>query len=71
VARAVAPIRDVVAWMLRWLEPGGLAFVPLRSGTLPPHLEGVGEAGIRRYRVPLGGPEREVWVGKKDAASRP
>jgi hypothetical protein len=53
--------------MLRWLEPGGLLLVPLRTGAGVPEIEGVESLGIRSYRPPLAGRERWVWTGIKPA----
>lgn len=69
VARAAGPIREVVSWILRWLEPGGLALVPTRSGGRVPAPSGAVGLGFRTYRAPLGGPERQVWVGRKDGTA--
>jgi 16S rRNA (guanine527-N7)-methyltransferase len=70
VARAVGRSQDVIPWMLRWLEPGGLALVPIRTGSEPPRPSGAGTLGIRTYRL-TGGAERQVWVGSKGATDRP
>jgi hypothetical protein len=70
VARAVGRSQDVIPWMLRWLEPGGLALVPIRTGSEPPHPSGTRTLGIRTYRL-AGGAERQVWVGSKGATDRP
>jgi 16S rRNA (guanine527-N7)-methyltransferase len=70
VARAVGRLKDVIPWMVRWLEPGGLLLVPIRSGSHPSEPVGAVSLGIRSYRAPLGGPERQVWVGSKDATHR-
>ena len=67
VARAVGPFQDVVSWMLPWLEPEGLLLLPIRSGIRPLPPRGATELGIRSYRAPLGGSERRVWVGIKNA----
>lgn len=67
VGRAVGPLEEVVPWMMRWLEPGGLALVPIRSGSKPAEPGGVETLGIRTYRVGRSGLERQVWVGRKGA----
>jgi 16S rRNA (guanine527-N7)-methyltransferase len=71
VARAVGSLEELVPWLLRWLEPGGLAFVPIRRGSEPPRPQGVSTPGVRSYRVPGAAAERWVWVGIKDATPRP
>lgn len=71
VARAVGRPRDVIPWMLRWLEPGGLALVPIRAGSELLHPSGAVTVGIRTYRLAAGGPERQVWVGSRGGTDRP
>ena len=71
VARAVGPLEELVPWLMRWMEPGGLALVPIRRESDPPRLQGVSTVDMRRYRVPGVGAERWVWMGTKDAARRP
>jgi 16S rRNA (guanine527-N7)-methyltransferase len=70
VGRAVGPLDEVVPWMMRWLEPGGLALVPIRSGSRPAAPGGAETLGIRSYRVGPSGLERQVWVGRKGATPR-
>jgi 16S rRNA (guanine527-N7)-methyltransferase len=69
VARAAGPIQEVVPWLLPWLEPGGLALVPIRAGGRAPEIEGVVTLGVRSYAPPLTGRERWVWVGRKPASA--
>jgi 16S rRNA (guanine527-N7)-methyltransferase len=70
VARAVGPLQDLVPWLVRWLEPGGLALVPIRTGSEPPLPPGIVTLGLRSYRVP-GGRERRVWVGTRRQIHNP
>ena len=70
MARAVGSLEELVPWLLQWLEPGGLALVPIRRGSEPPQPQGASTLGIQRYRVPGGVGERWVWVGIKDATRR-
>lgn len=65
VAQAVAPPAQVVGWMQRWVESGGLLAIPAAT-ELPrvPAILGVRPLTPLRYRVPLGGPERLVWMAR-------
>lgn len=66
VAQAVGSWEEVVAWMIPWVRPGGLLVlpagreVPARS----PHPDAV-DAEVLRYRVPGGGPERQIWLARR------
>jgi 16S rRNA (guanine527-N7)-methyltransferase len=71
VARAVGSLEELVPWLMRWLEPGGLALVPIRRGSEPPCPQGASTLGVRSYRVPGDGAERWVWVGSKNATRCP
>ena len=71
VAMAVGSLEELIPWLMRWLEPGGLALVPIRRGSEPPRIHGATALGVRSYRVPGGGAERWVWMGSKDATQRP
>ena len=66
VAQAVGAPEVVLGWMARWALPGGLLALPQarRAGFLasPP---GVEPLGWQDYRVPLGGPERLLWLGRR------
>lgn len=65
VAQAVASPDVLVGWMLRWARPGALLVVP--GGTFPRTVADAGALLDPRndtYRVPLGGPERTVWVSR-------
>jgi len=71
VARAAGPIEDVVPWILPWLEPGGILFVPIRTAGRVPEIEGVVPLGLRSYAPPLAARERWVWAGSKPASPSP
>jgi 16S rRNA G527 N7-methylase RsmG len=64
VAQAVAKPEVVLGWMARWALPGGLLALPQahRVDPIPP--SGVQALGWRAYQVPLGGPERVLWLGR-------
>lgn len=68
IAQAVAhPVR-ALEWMRRWAEPGGLLALPLGSlehAPTPGSVAGVSGGEGLRYRVPLGGPERALWIGRR------
>jgi len=63
VAQAVARPAELVAWMLRWSQPTATLAVPIGDSPIElpfdPRLEG---SRVLPYRVPLGGPERRVWL---------
>ena len=65
-AQAMAAPSQAVAWMLPWAEPGGILALPLAADQPPPgSFEGVSEASISPYVVPLGGARRVVWLARK------
>ena len=65
-AQAMAAPSQAVAWMLPWAEPGGILALPLAAGQPPPgSIEGVGEASVSHYVVPLGGARRALWLAKR------
>jgi 16S rRNA (guanine527-N7)-methyltransferase len=65
VAQAMAQPSQAVAWMLPWVEPGGLVLLP--GSESAPEVGGAGFSveAIRRYRLPCGGPPRTLWVGRR------
>jgi 16S rRNA (guanine527-N7)-methyltransferase len=66
VAQALASPLQAVAWMLPWAEEEGVLALPLSVGQPPPESgEGIGEASVAQYVVPLGGPRRVVWLARK------
>jgi 16S rRNA (guanine527-N7)-methyltransferase len=71
-AQAMACPQQAVAWMLPWAEPAGTLALPLSAGQPPPgSIEGVGEALLLPYAVPLGGPRRTVWLARKQSLCSP
>jgi len=66
IAQAAAPPPEAVALLLPWVRPGGWLIVPGASRAPKVGLQaGVDREGIVRYRVPLGGPARSLWLGHK------
>lgn len=66
VAQAVAAPAMALAWMAPWAADSGWLLLP-RAATAAP-IEppaGVEPAFVRAYRVPLGGPPRTLWVGRR------
>ena len=66
VAQAIAAPTRALRWMLRWAAPGGLLLLP--GGAAPPvvpAIRGVAFEAHWPYRVPCGGPERSLWVGRR------
>jgi 16S rRNA (guanine527-N7)-methyltransferase len=66
VAQALAQADQAVAWMLPWVSPGGWIVLP-RSADAPPLAAppGLEDARTVSYRVPLGGPDRTVWLARR------
>jgi 16S rRNA (guanine527-N7)-methyltransferase len=65
IAQAVGPPAKIIPQMLPWARPGGLLVIP--GGSTPPDpgpLDGVRDARVQEYRVPLGGPERTLWIAR-------
>ena len=65
IAQAVAAPSAVLESMLPWAEPGGWVVIPgsetpPNPGSHPQLLQ----AEVARYRAPLDGPERTLWIGK-------
>jgi 16S rRNA (guanine(527)-N(7))-methyltransferase RsmG len=66
MAQAMATPHQAVIWMLPWVEPGGILALPLSEAQPPPGpIEGIGAESISSYPVPLGGPRRALWLGRK------
>lgn len=65
VAQAVGEPEVVLGWMARWALPGGLLALPQARRrdpvAAPPSVQVL---GWKAYRVPLGGPERVLWLGR-------
>jgi 16S rRNA (guanine527-N7)-methyltransferase len=65
-AQAMASSRQAVIWMLPWADQGGILALPLSAAQAPPGpIEGVGAESVSSYTVPLGGPRRALWLGRK------
>ena len=65
VAQAMAQPAKVLTWMRRWAAPDGwlvLAQSDPPASVVPS--PGVRFEATRRYRVPLGGPFRSLWLGR-------
>ena len=67
IAQAMARPGAALPMMLRWVEIGGRLFLP--GGADAPLVDdpGVRTEEIVRYRVPLGGPDRSLWIGRRRA----
>jgi 16S rRNA (guanine527-N7)-methyltransferase len=66
IAQALARPERALVWMLPWVAPDFTVALP--GGTQPPSVPEAPEIeplGIRRYRVPCGGPERTLWLGRR------
>jgi hypothetical protein len=74
VAQALAQAGQALAWMLPWVAPGGWLALPRSAGAAPlSPLPGLEVPRTLSYLVPLGGPERELWIARRpvDAPSEP
>ena len=66
VAQAIAAPAQALAWMAPWVADSGWLLLP--GSAAAPAIEppaGVEEAFVRSYRVPLGGPSRTLWIGRR------
>ena len=65
VAQAMARPATALGWMLRWAAPDALLLVP-GAQQLPevPEIGAISLEAEHRYRVPCGGPERTLWIGR-------
>jgi hypothetical protein len=71
-AQAMSRPRQAVVWMLPWAEPAGTLALPLSAGQSPPgSIDGVCDASLLPYTVPLGGPRRTVWLARKQSHRPP
>jgi 16S rRNA (guanine527-N7)-methyltransferase len=66
IARALAPPERALPWMLPWVEEGGLVLLPGSAVRVevPRRPDVVFEECVH-YRVPGGGPERTLWIGRR------
>ncbi len=67
IAQAVAQPADALPLLLPWVGSGGWMFFP---GSTPPPAIPEGDLRARfepcaTYQVPLGGPERALWIARK------
>lgn len=66
VAQALAPPSRVLEWALPWVEAGGTLAIP---GAEQPPSPGsdprIESTEVIRYRVPLGGPKRTLWLARR------
>jgi 16S rRNA (guanine527-N7)-methyltransferase len=66
IAQAMGPPAQVLEWLCRWSVPTGWVALPASESSDPPLTPaGLLELERRSYRVPLGGPARAVWVGRR------
>jgi 16S rRNA (guanine527-N7)-methyltransferase len=66
VAQAVAPPSEVLAAMLPWIAPGGLAVIPgAETPPSPARHPSIEFVEVRRYQTPCGGPNRTIWIGRR------
>jgi 16S rRNA (guanine527-N7)-methyltransferase len=67
IAQAMARPMLALGPMLRWVEVGGRLLLP--GGSEAPILEDprIVAEGVIRYRVPLGGAERSLWIGRRSS----
>ena len=68
IAQALAPPERALEWMLPWVEEGGRVLLPGSAAPVPVPERGdvVFEARVH-YRVPCGGPDRTLWIGRRRA----
>ncbi|HYB13357.1 MAG TPA: RsmG family class I SAM-dependent methyltransferase [Myxococcota bacterium] len=67
VAQAVARPRAAALLLLPWVRPDGWLIIPGGSrGPVIGPLPGVESERILHYQVPLGGPRRSIWLGRKE-----
>jgi len=66
IAQAAATPAEAVLLLLPWVRPGGWLVIP--GGKNAPKVgrrPEIESAETRHYQVPLGGPLRSVWLGRK------
>jgi len=69
VAQAMARPERALGWMALWAAPEGWLAIPGASGApRPPRGLSLSSSELRRYRIPLTGRERIVWIGRRAAA---
>jgi 16S rRNA (guanine527-N7)-methyltransferase len=62
VAQAMTQPENAIAQMLPWMRPGGIMVLPATAEAQPPTLPQPLRVEGRRYRVPLTGIHRQLWV---------
>jgi len=70
IAQALASPSRALELGLAWVRPGGLLALP--GGDTPPSPPahpGIASSRVARYAVPLGGPERTLWLGERRPAA--
>lgn len=70
IAQAMAQPTLALGWMRDWVGPDGWIALPLSGPQTAegPSVEvpaGVVYVETRRYEVPLGGPQRALWIGRR------
>jgi len=66
IAQAMGAPDQVARWLVPWVAPGGALVIP--GGEAAPAVAavpGLAPAEIARYRVPLGGPPRTLWIARR------
>ena len=65
IAQAMARPGAALPLMLRWVEIGGRLFLP--GGPNAPVVDdpAIETETVLRYRSPLGGPDRTLWIGRR------
>jgi 16S rRNA (guanine527-N7)-methyltransferase len=66
VAQALAPPARVLPWLLPWASDGGLLLLP--GSAVPPEVPERSDVSFEaavHYRVPCGGPDRTLWIGRR------
>ena len=71
IAQALAPPAKVLPWMLRWAASDGILLLPgSQRLPKPPAMAAISSSRVLRYRVPLGGPARTLWIGERAAREK-
>jgi len=66
IAQALAPPARALPWLLPWVADGGLVLLP--ASAIPPEVperRDVSFEATIHYRVPCGGPDRTLWIGRR------
>jgi 16S rRNA G527 N7-methylase RsmG len=66
IAQALAPPARALPWLLPWVADGGLVLFP--GSAIPPEVPERADVSFQatiRYRVPCGGPDRTLWIGRR------